>query len=72
MSAATASLLLANGLLAFFSWVPLVTKGQPTDAKIIQLLSRQGPSSERLAALLYLIAIDSRGVQPRARGNALV
>jgi hypothetical protein len=60
----TGSLLLANLILAFFSWTPLGFGGHYTDAKIIQVLSRHGPAAERLAAVLYLMALDGRGVEP--------
>jgi hypothetical protein len=35
-----------------------------TDAKVIQVLSRQGPAAERLAAILYLMALDGCGIEP--------
>jgi Peptidase family M50 len=60
-----ATLLLANLLIAASSWIPYVTKGQPTDAKMIQLLQREGAPSDRLAAILYLMAVDANGVRPR-------
>jgi hypothetical protein len=60
----TISLLLANLILAFLSWLPLEIRGSYTDAKVIQILFRQGPAAERLAAILYLIALDGRGIGP--------
>ena len=60
----TVSLLFANLILACCSWAPLEFRGSYTDAKIIQVLSRQGPAAERLAAVLYLMALDGRGTEP--------
>jgi hypothetical protein len=60
----TESLLFANLIMAVFSWLPLEIRGHYTDGKIIQILSRRGPAAERLAAVLYLMALDGRGVPP--------
>lgn len=59
------SLLLANLILAGSSWLPFETKGHYTDAKIIQILWCGGPAADRLASVLYLMAIDGRGVHPK-------
>ena len=58
------SLLVANLLLAFNSWVPREIRGHYTDAKNFQILSRQGPAAERLIAVLYLTALDGLGTPP--------
>jgi hypothetical protein len=60
----TVTVLLANLVLALSSWVPLEVRGSYTDAKVIQVLSRQGPAAERLAAILYLMALDGCGIEP--------
>jgi hypothetical protein len=60
-----ACLLPANLVLAFFSWVPMTVGGSHTDAKVLRTLAGKGPSSERFAAILYVMAIDNRGVEPR-------
>ena len=58
------SLLLANLILAFCSWTPLEFRGHYTDAKTIQILSRHDAAAERLASVLYLMALDGRGIEP--------
>jgi hypothetical protein len=59
-----AYLLPANFLLAIFSWVPMAVGGSQTDARILLTLAGKGPAAERLAAILYVMAIDNRGVAP--------
>lgn len=63
--ATAASLLLADLLLAFFSWTPLVVGGHYTDGKLLLLLARRGPAADRFATVLYLTAIDNNGIPPR-------
>jgi hypothetical protein len=58
-------LLAANLVLAFFSWIPMTISGSHTDGKILRTLAREGPLAERFVAILYVMAIDSRGVEPR-------
>ena len=60
----TVAPLLANLVLAFLSWVPLEVSGSYSDVKVIQVLSRRGPAAERLAAILYLTALDGCGIEP--------
>ena len=55
-------LLVANLVMAFFSWVPMTISGSHTDGKILRTLAREGPLADRFAAILYVMAIDSRGV----------
>jgi hypothetical protein len=57
-------LLAVNLLAASGSFIPYTAMGQPTDAKTVLILARKGPTSERLAAILYLLALDRQGVQP--------
>lgn len=57
--------LLANLLLAVFCWTPMAIAGQMTDGRHLLTLARGGPSGELFAAILYLLAIDSRGAAPR-------
>ncbi|HTX36829.1 MAG TPA: hypothetical protein VME43_17490 [Bryobacteraceae bacterium] len=57
-------LLAANLVLAAFSWIPMTIAGFHTDGKILLTLAGTGPSSESFAAVLYVMAIDQRGVEP--------
>ena len=59
------SLLIVNALIAFNSLLPYTINGRSTDGKLLLGLGRQGPAADRLATILYLLAIDSRGVAPR-------
>jgi hypothetical protein len=61
----THCLLAVNSLIAIGSLVPYTVNGRSTDAKLIVGLLRPGPAAERLAAILYLLAIDSSGASPR-------
>jgi hypothetical protein len=61
----TSCLLAANLVLAFFSWVPMTISGSHTDGKILRTLAGGGPRAERFTAILYVMAIDGRGVEPR-------
>ena len=62
---ATSCLLAANLVLALFSWLPMTLGGSHTDGKLLRTLAGKGPASERLAAVLYLMAIDNCAVEPR-------
>ena len=64
-SLATSSALVANLLLAVFSWIPMTIGGSRTDGKILRTLAGAGASADRFAAILYLVAIDNQGVEPR-------
>lgn len=57
-------LLAADLVLAAFSWIPMTIGGSHTDGKILLTLAGTGPSSESFAAVLYVMAIDQRGVEP--------
>ncbi|HYL73980.1 MAG TPA: M50 family metallopeptidase [Bryobacteraceae bacterium] len=59
------SFCLANLILAAFSCIPFTVRGQPADAKNILILAQKGVVADRLAAILYLLALDARGIQPR-------
>jgi hypothetical protein len=61
----TAALLFANLVLAPFSLIPMEMQGFYTDARGIQILRERGPAANRLAAVLYLLALDGQGVAPR-------
>ena len=62
----TASCLLAaNIVLALFSWIPMTLAGTHTDGRLLRTLAGKGPASERLAAILYVTAIDNCGARPR-------
>jgi len=58
-------LLVWNIIVAATSWLPYYTQGLVTDAKGILLLTRPGPEADCLAALLFLVALDSQGKLPR-------
>jgi Peptidase family M50 len=60
-----AYILAVNVLLMISGWIPYAVRGQPNDAKSIQILARKGPDSDRLAAILYLLALNARGIEPR-------
>jgi len=60
------SLLVANVVLAFFSWIPMTIGGAHTDGKILRTLRATGPAADRFAAILYVMAVDNLGVEPRA------
>lgn len=55
-----------NALLAISSIVPFTMGSQPNDGRVIQILSRGGPSADRMTAVLYLLALDSQGLQPKS------
>jgi len=57
-------LLLANLVMAVFSWIPMTIAGSHTDGKILRTLAGRGASSESFAAILYVMAIDLAGVEP--------
>jgi len=59
------TLLVMNLILAVSSLIPYTINGRSTDAKLLLGLGRRGPSADRLATILYLLAIDSRGTPPR-------
>jgi hypothetical protein len=57
-------LLVVNVLAGLTTYIPYTVNGQPTDAKIIWILARGGPASEWLLAMLDLLALNARGLQP--------
>lgn len=61
----TNCLLIVNLLIALSSLLPYTINGRSTDAKLLLGLLRTGPPADRLATILYLLAIDSRGTAPR-------
>jgi hypothetical protein len=61
----TTALGIANLLCALTSWLPYYTGGYVTDAKAILLLRGSGSEGDALAAMLYIVALDSEGVPPR-------
>jgi len=58
-------LLIVNLLIAGSSLIPYTINGRSTDAKLLLGLGRRGPAADRLATILYLLAVDSRGTPPR-------
>jgi hypothetical protein len=58
-------LLIVNFLIAANSLLPFSINGRCTDGRLLLGLIRPGPAAERLAAILYLLVLDSRGVTPR-------
>jgi hypothetical protein len=58
-------LLYVSLFLTVMCCLPFTVRSQPTDAKSILLLIRRGPGAERLAAVLYILALDSQQVEPR-------
>jgi hypothetical protein len=65
-------LLLVNLLFATQSCVPYNVRGMSTDAKVILLLMGKGAAADRLAALLYIIALDRQQIEPRDWPRELV
>jgi len=63
-SAAVRVVLIVNLLVAIAPCVPFTVLSQPSDAKLLLLLSRKGPAAERLTAMLYLLALDSQQIAP--------
>jgi len=61
---AAGCLLAANAVLAAFSWIPMSIGGSHTDGKVLLTLAGKNASSERFAAILYVMAIDTRGAAP--------
>jgi len=57
-------LLVVNILAGLTTYIPYTVGGQPTDAKIIWILARSGPASEWLLAMLDLLALNARGLEP--------
>ena len=54
-----------NLLLVLSVSIPYTVVTLPNDAKLILLLARKGAVGERLNAILYLLALDAQGKQPR-------
>src|SRR5262249_9785365 len=61
----TNCLVIVNLMIAGNCLIPFTINGRSTDAKLIVGLARSGPSAERLATILYLLVLDSRGMAPR-------
>jgi hypothetical protein len=64
--------LLANLVMAVFSWIPMTIAGSHTDGKILRTLTGSSASSESFAAILYVMAIDRGGVEPHAWPSDIV
>jgi Peptidase family M50 len=58
-------LLVVDLLLTFSALVPYAVQGHTSDAKKVLILARRGPDSDRLAAIVYLLALDARGIELR-------
>lgn len=65
-------LFFVNLLIVFSCLIPYTTRGRYSDAKFLLILARRGAAAERLAAILYLIAVDARGTPPRDWPRELV
>jgi hypothetical protein len=61
---ATAALLVVNLFLACFCLIPMKIGAFYNDAKAIGILLKQGPDADRLAAILYLLALDGQAIPP--------
>jgi hypothetical protein len=64
-SGALHTLLFVDVLLVLSSGIPHTVRSHQSDAKLLLLLLGKGPASERLAAIMYLNALDTQGIQPR-------
>jgi hypothetical protein len=60
------SLLFANLAMAAFCFIPYTFRGISSPARQLMILARKGAEAERLAAIMYLIAIDAQGTRPSA------
>jgi hypothetical protein len=58
-------LLVVNLLLVTLAWVPYSAGGFKSDGELLLRLFRNGPAAERLAAILYILALDAQQVEPR-------
>jgi len=65
-------LFFVNVLIVFSCLIPYTTRGRYSDAKFLLILARTGAAAERLAAILYLIAVDAQGFRPRDWPRELV
>ncbi len=54
-----------NLLLTISVCIPYTRVCFPSDAKLILLLTRKGAAGDRAVAILYLLALDAQGKQPR-------
>jgi hypothetical protein len=64
-SSAVHVLLVMNLLIVVSSVIPYTFRSHSSDAKVILLLMQRGPAAERLAAMLYILALDTQQVEPR-------
>jgi hypothetical protein len=71
-SAGVRVLLLINLLIVITACVPYTWRSRASDGKLFLLLTRTGPAAERLAAMLYILALDAQHVEPRDWPQALV
>jgi hypothetical protein len=63
-SAGVRVLFLVNLLLVIGACSPYTWRGHSSDGKVLLLLTRKGPAAERLAALLYILALDTQQIEP--------
>jgi hypothetical protein len=59
-------LLFANLFMAAYCCIPFTFHGMSSPAKRLMILARKGVEAERLAAIMYLMAIDAQGTRPSA------
>jgi hypothetical protein len=71
-SASVRVVLLVSLLLTISACLPYTFRSQPTDAKLLLLMIRKGPAAERLAAICYIVALDTQRVEPRDWPRELV
>jgi len=63
-SAGVRLLVLVNLLMLISACLPYEWRGRLSDGKQLLLLMRRGPAAEHLAALLYILALDTQRVAP--------
>jgi hypothetical protein len=66
------TLFLAGVMFVALSCLPFTWRGSPSDGKQLLLLMRRGPAADHLAAMLYLLALDTQRVSPRDWPQPLV
>ncbi len=57
-------LLFANLFMAAYCCIPFTFRGTSSPARQLMILARKGADAERLAAIMYLVAIDAQGTRP--------
>jgi hypothetical protein len=60
------ALLFASLAMAAYCCIPYTSRGISSPAKRLMILAGKGVEAERLAAIMYLMAIDAQGTRPSA------